>query len=92
MTDKDRGLVTTSRATDGSEGDWYRANGGQFRVNCTESKPNQAYISIEYRNNWCWIADNDLESKTTFGLLNYLIALQSDAEQALPTILTIGVD
>lgn len=86
------GLVTTSRTDDGSEGNWYEANAGQFRVACTDDRPDQAFVSIEYRNNWCWIADNDLETKTTFGLLNYLIALQSDAEEALPTILTIGVD
>jgi hypothetical protein len=40
-----------------------------IRVNCSASKPDDAYTAVPYRNYWFYIDDRDIQSKRTFSFL-----------------------
>jgi hypothetical protein len=50
---------------------------GVFKVSSSEKPPADASVSINYRGSWFYIADNDLDTKSTFVLITQLIALHS---------------
>jgi hypothetical protein len=35
----------------------------------TDTPPHDAYVAIQYGRRWFWIADNDIQSKYTFGIV-----------------------
>jgi hypothetical protein len=45
-------------------------------------EPDLALVAIPYRGQWFYLADNDLESKSTFMLLTQLFHLQAEAAKA----------
>jgi hypothetical protein len=47
---------------------------------------------VLYRGSWFYIDDSDLNSKSTFNLLSYLLALKSDSASTKAPLLTLGVD
>jgi hypothetical protein len=58
-----------------------------FHVRSSVDEPDGASVKVFYRNAWFYIADNDLDSKTTFALLSMLITLQSgDVSRAMPVV------
>jgi hypothetical protein len=50
-----------------------------------------AFVAIPYRGQWFYLADNDLESKSTFMLLSQLFRLQAGAAKAAGPTLTLPV-
>ena len=89
--DVSRGLVTVTRNADGTEFDWNELCGGLMKVENTAASPLDAFVKIKYRGSWFYIADNDLDSKSTFMLLNQLFnLLAGDVKKAAP-VLTIPV-
>lgn len=89
--DEKAGLVTITRSSDGERFDWSRVTGRLFAVNSGGSRPADAYLAVPYRGSWFYLRHNDLESKSTFMLLNQLFNLQSgDVKMIAPTF-TIGV-
>ena len=42
----------------------------------SKEKPNNASVKVQYRGNWFYIRDNDMQSKYTLMLLNQISALQ----------------
>ena len=85
---KAAGLVTVTRNQDGSEFDWGKTAGGSlFHIRQSEKQPDMAFVAIPYRGQWFYLADNDLESKSTFMLLTQLFRLQAGAaKSAGPTL------
>lgn len=84
------GLVTVMRDEAGAPADWSVFLNDLFNVRSSKSKPQAAFVKIYYRDHWFWIADDDLDSKTSFNLLVFLLALQS-ADNARPgPLLTIS--
>ena len=79
--DKDAGLVTVTKNADGTEFDWSpifnKLLKVQFSEGTTRMRPENAYVAYRYRGKWFYIADNDLESKSTFMMLSQLFTLQS---------------
>ena len=79
--DKDAGLVTVTKNADGSEFDWAPVFDKLLKVHFSEGttrmRPENAYVAYRYRGKWFYIADNDLESKSTFMMLSQLFTLQS---------------
>ena len=50
-------------------------------------KPDNAFVSVPYRGAWFYIADDDLNSKSTFTLLKQLFSLQAgQIKEAGPTL------
>ncbi|MDR2812719.1 MAG: hypothetical protein LBB05_02975 [Puniceicoccales bacterium] len=93
--DIDAGLVTITKGCNGKIFDWTQCLSGKWiTINCTESRerPKDAFVSIFYRGKWFYIADNDLNSKSTFMFLNYLFNLQSGNSMASVPTLTISAN
>jgi hypothetical protein len=89
---KEAGLVTVTRNKDGSEFDWNKtAGGGLFHIRQSWMKPDMAFVSVPYRGQWFYVADNDLESKSTFMLLTQLFRLQAGSAKAAGPTLTLPV-
>ena len=54
-------------------------------------QPDMAFVAIPYRGQWFYLADNDLESKSTFMLLTQLFRLQAGAAKSAGPTLTLPV-
>ncbi|MEE2813395.1 MAG: hypothetical protein VX945_02750, partial [Verrucomicrobiota bacterium] len=85
------GLVTQTKGKNETPFDWNKVTGGLFRVRSAEVKPVNPFVAVPYRGNWFYIADNDLESKSTFMLLTQLFNLQAGQIKTVAPALTIGV-
>ncbi|MDR0678363.1 MAG: hypothetical protein LBF44_02395 [Holosporaceae bacterium] len=90
QTDIDAGLVTVTKDSAGKIFDWSKNLSGKWiSIHCFEGReqPKNAFVSIFYRGKWFYIADNDLNSKSTFMFLNQLFNLQSGNSTApAPTL------
>jgi hypothetical protein len=87
---KAAGLVTVTRNKDGSEFDWGKTAGGSlFHIRQSEKQPDMTFVAIPYRGQWFYLADNDLESKSTFMLLTQLFRLQAGAAKSAGPALTL---
>jgi hypothetical protein len=75
--DLEAGYVTRSLTDAGTPFDWQELLGEVFQVSSARTRPDNATLAVRYRNAWFYIPDNDLNSKTTFGLLSQLVALQA---------------
>jgi len=65
-----------------------RAPPGRTRDRKPETSP---YTSVEYRGHRFYIADDDLESKSTFSMLNLVLALQAGELPSGGPVLTLPV-
>ena len=78
--------VDTSGTTEGRNGagdDWADALYADFfRVRVAEERPAQSdtFLAVPYRGHWFYIPDDDLETKSTWGLLAQLVSLQAGGE------------
>lgn len=89
---KTAGLVTVTRNRNGSEFDWGTTPAGSlFYIRQSEAQPEWAFLAIPYRGHWFYLADNDLESKSTFMLLMQLFRLQAGTAKSIGPTLTIPV-
>ena len=84
-----QGLVTQSAVGAQETADWSTFNSGLFSVRTSPEKPETSAVTVFYRGHWYWIDDGDLDSKTTFNLLLFLLALQSAASDGVSPLLTI---
>ena len=85
------GLVTRTRSNGSEVFDWNKVTGDLFRVRSSATRPVDSFVAVPYRGNWFYIADNDLESKSTFMLLTQLFNLQAGQIKTVAPALTIGV-
>jgi hypothetical protein len=86
------GLITVTLNKDGSAFDWGKtAGGGLFHILNSEKQPDLPFVAIPYRGQWFYLADNDLESKSTFMLLTQLFRLQAGAAKSVGPTLTLPV-
>lgn len=84
------GYVTTSAPASAQTASWEAFLGNHFSVRSGSAEPGQAFVKIKYRGHWFWIDDADLDSKTTFSLMLFLLSLQSAASQGVTPLLTIS--
>jgi hypothetical protein len=75
------GLVETSGAP--------ALNGPPFRVLVTDAPPRDAFIAAQYDGRWFWIADNDVQSKYTFGIIMLLFSIADTGTRGSTPIVTI---
>ena len=88
--DSEQGRVTVTRDAAGAPFDWGRVTGSLLRVS-TGRSASTPYASVRYRGHRFYIDDTDLDSKTTFAMLNLVLALQSGEVPAGGPILTLPV-
>ena len=66
-------LVTITKTGDGGEFNWDKTPAGKvFKIESSDAQPDNAYFAVPYRGYWFYIANNDLQSKSTFMLLMQL--------------------
>lgn len=78
------GKVRRTLKKDGSPFDWQDMLGGVFRVMSSDKEPENASVVVPYRGSYFYIADNDLDTKSTFLLLSQLISLNAAPATAGP--------
>ncbi len=89
--DLDAGRVTRTLTPSGESFDWNLVTHDLFRVRVADQAPAGAWIRVRYRGHWFYISDDDLESKTTFGLLTQLFSLQAGGSHGIAPTLTLGL-
>jgi len=53
-------------------------------------KPENAYLSINYRGHWYYIDDRDVKSKNTFGVMQMLMSMAKDGSGSVAPLISIG--
>ncbi len=88
---RERNLVTITRKPDGTPFDWGQLHREQIVIHSSLEKPEGAYAAIWYRDHWFYLKDDDLDSKSTFLLLEILGDLQAGASPSAAPVLTLPV-
>ncbi len=83
------GTVPTITKEDGSTFDWQEMLRGLMTIHNSYMAPENAFVSIKYRDYWYYIDNSDVCSKRTFVLLQLLYSLQSNEAKQLPTLLSL---
>jgi len=65
-------------------------DGPLLRINALSSRPETGYVAIKTRDHWYAIDDRDLDSKSTFGIIQVLLSLARDGSQAVAPLISIG--
>ncbi len=86
-----QGKVTVTRRSNGERFDWSELTGRVFHVRSSEGVPEDAFVRVFYRGHWFFIADTDLNSKTTFNLLTYLFNLKAAGKTSQEPLMTYPV-
>lgn len=86
---EEAGLVTVTRLASGERFDWAEVCGDLLRIQSSASQPDNAAIRVKYRGHWFFIADNDLNSKSTFSLLSQITALQAGGVPSAGPVMTL---
>jgi hypothetical protein len=67
--------------------------GGEGRKNChihvSKKPPEQAFVTVNYRDHWFYIADNDLQTKRVFAFLMLLFSITESGDNAGLPLVTI---
>jgi hypothetical protein len=57
------------------------------RINSSLQRPEDAFVSIQYRDHWFWIDDRDIKSKQIFSFLMFIFTLvETEGKDAAPVI------
>lgn len=83
MSHRDSGLVAACAE------ETRQLTGPLFRMRSSTSRPNDAFAAIGDRDHWFSVADADLKSKETFGLITRLFSLQASGSKGRNPLLTI---
>jgi hypothetical protein len=85
------GRVTVTRDADGQVFDWSQVLGDLLMVRSQQAPPSNAAVAVNYRGNWFYVDDSDMQSKYTLMLLDQLSALQAGKVERAGPILTLPV-
>ena len=89
--DVQAGLVTVTEDPEGRPFDWARVMRKVITIHSQEKRPDKAYVAVQYRDWWFYIANDDPSSKATFSLLNILFSLQSESGKGKSPLLTLPI-
>jgi len=87
--DEEAGRVTITIDGTGPPFDWKRVTGSALRIQSSAQRPPDDAVVVRARDAWFFIADSDLESKSTFSLLAQLLSLQSGKVERIAPLLTL---
>lgn len=75
------------------ESPWRELTRSLFRVECAGSRPRrgEAFVEVFYEGTWFYIRNDDLDSKSTFGLLMQLFSLQAGGAEGIAPTLTLDL-
>jgi hypothetical protein len=60
-----------------------------MRVLAGDAAPKDAYVAVQYDGRWFWIADNDIQSKATFGVVILLFSIADTGVKGSAPVVTI---
>jgi hypothetical protein len=63
--------------------------GPPMRVLVSDTAPKDAFVAVPYGGRWYWIADNDIQSKTTFGIVMLLFSIADTGVKGAAPVVTI---
>ena len=89
--DVEAGLVTVTKDDAGQPFDWTKVTGKVMTIHSSKERPGSAYVVVQHRGSWFYIADDDHSSKATFSLLNILFSLQAATGRGKSPLLTLPV-
>lgn len=64
-------------------------SGPPMRIHVGDVPPKDAYVAVHYNNRWYWIADTDIQSKTTFGVVMLLFSIADTGIKGAAPVVTI---
>ena len=64
-------------------------NGPPLRVLVTDTPPRNPHVAVQYDNKWFWIADTDIQSKYTFGVIMLLFSIADTGARGAAPVVTI---
>jgi len=64
-------------------------NGPPFRVLVTDAPPRNPFVGVQYDGRWFWIADTDVQSKYTFGIIMLLFSIADTGAGGSTPVVTI---
>ena len=64
-------------------------NGPPLRLLVADTTPPNAYIVAQYDGKWFWIADTDIQSKYTFGIIMLLFSIADTGVRGSAPVVTI---
>jgi hypothetical protein len=64
-------------------------SGPPLRVLVTDTAPQDAYVATQYNRRWYWIADTDIQSKYTFGIIMLLFSIADTGVRGAAPVVTI---
>ena len=64
-------------------------NGPPLRVLVSDTQPQEAHVAVQYDGRWFWIADNDIQSKYTFGAIMLLFSIADTGVRGSAPVITI---
>ncbi len=64
-------------------------NGPPLRVLVADTPPRNAHVAVQYDNRWFWIADTDIQSKYTFGILMLMFSIADTGVKEAAPVVTI---
>ena len=89
--DVQAGLVTVTDDGFGHPFDWATITRKVMTIHSQQSRPENAYVAVQHRGWWFYIADDDHTSKATWSFLSILFALQSASAQGKAPLLTLPI-
>jgi hypothetical protein len=63
--------------------------GPPMRILVGDVAPKDASVAVQYNNRWFWIADTDIRSKTTFGVVMLLFSISETGVKGSAPVVTI---
>jgi len=83
--------VTGGKAAPGAVSGQDKApwSGPPMRVLVGDSAPRDAFVTVPYNGRWYWIADTDIESKSTFGVVMLLFSIAETGTKGAAPVVTI---
>lgn len=72
---------------------WRELTTSLFRVECGKRRPprGETFVEVFYQGTWFYIRNDDLDSKSTFGLLMQLFSLQAGGSEGITPTLTLDL-
>jgi hypothetical protein len=64
-------------------------SGPPLRVMVTDTAPQDAFVATQYNRRWYWIADTDIQSKYTFGIIMLLFSIADTGVRGSAPVVTI---
>jgi hypothetical protein len=64
-------------------------NGPPLRVLVSDTQPQDAHVAVQYDGRWFWIADTDIQSKYTFGIIMLLFSIADTGVKGSTPVVTI---